>query len=643
MCGIAGIVARSPLSAREIALARRMSDDMQHRGPDGAGEYRGEHVHLAMRRLSIIGVQNGDQPLFNEDRSLALIASGEIYNYRELRAELCARGHRFAGESDFEPLLHLYEETGGAAALERLRGMFAFALWDQRHGRLTLARDRMGEKPLYLHQNGESLVFASEMKALLRSGVVDLRLDPVGVNEYFHYQFVPEPRTIVDGVRKLDAAHVLTIDVGPWTITERAYWRMDDAPPIHGDPVARIRGELETIGGLIVRSERPVGVALSGGIDSSAVAALAARATPNSLTAFAVGYPGHPPMDERDAARAVADHLRVPLQEVEITTGHIVDEFPAMLLRRDDPIADISGSGYDAVARAAHAHGVPVLLQGHGGDELFWYDEVQAAVHATEQKERRRGRPIAAWLAAHRLAGPLGRSPRALASWARSGFGMRAGARLYRYQRRAPESQMVFYETFADFLDAARDIPALYDSSFLERIDGQRPEQLFDIPLPWPRADIMLTKLICDTYLRENGIAQTERLGMGWSVETRLPFVDHHLVETVIGLRKAHTDVGEAPKHWLRGAVADLLPADVLTRPKSGFAPPLDEWHRALFAAYGGQLVDGYLVQSRVLTPAAGRRLALGEFPRGAVAPLSFKALVLELWCRGVVGDTGSA
>jgi asparagine synthase (glutamine-hydrolysing) len=642
MCGIAGIVAASPLGARDIALAQRMGDDMRHRGPDGAGEYRGEHVHLAMRRLSIIGVQNGDQPLFNEDRSLALIASGEIYNYRELRAELCARGHRFAGESDFEPLLHLYEELG-ADALQQLRGMFAFALWDQRRGRLTLARDRMGEKPLYVHQNGGSLVFASEMKALIRSGAVDLRLDPVGVNEYFHYQFVPEPRTIVDGVRKLDAAHVLTIDVEPWTIAERAYWTMDDAPPIDGDPVARIRGELEAIGALIVRSERPVGVALSGGIDSSTVAALAARAAPDSLTAFAVGYPGHPPMDERDAAREVADHMHIPLHEVEITTEHIVGEFPAMLLRRDDPIADISGSGYDAVAREANARGIPVLLQGHGGDELFWYDEVQAAVRATEQKDRLRGRPAAAWLAAHRPTRPPDRSPRALASWVRSGFGLRAAARVYRYQRHAPESQMVFYETFADFLDAALGVSGLYDPSFRERIEGHRPEHLFDVPLPWPRADIALTRCICDTYLRENGIAQTERLGMGWSVETRLPFVDHQLVETVIGLRKAHSDVGEAPKHWLRRAVADLLPPAVLTRPKSGFAPPLEEWHRALFARYGGQLVDGYLVESHILTPAAGRRLALGEFPAGAVAPLSFKALVLELWCRGMIGDTAPA
>ncbi|HEV8158639.1 MAG TPA: asparagine synthase (glutamine-hydrolyzing), partial [Pyrinomonadaceae bacterium] len=288
MCGISGIITKEKLSPELKAAVSRMSAAQIHRGPDGAGEFSSDNIALGMRRLSIIDPNGGWQPLYNEDKSLALIINGEIYNYIELRERLKASGHRFRTDADGEVILHLYEEND-ADFISHLRGMFAFALWDEKRRRLILARDRMGEKPLYLYERDGELFFASELKGLLRSNFVPFELDARAVNLYFYYQYVPEPLTAVKNVRKLDAARMLILDVENWRITEKTYWKMEDAPPIEGEPRDVIREKLEEVSKLIVRSDMPVGVALSGGLDSSIVAAFAAKQQPN-LHAFSVGY-----------------------------------------------------------------------------------------------------------------------------------------------------------------------------------------------------------------------------------------------------------------------------------------------------------------------------------------------------------------
>src|SRR5437660_2500312 len=250
----------------------------------------------------------------------------------------------------------------------------------------------MGEKPLYLYQNNGQLLFASEMKGLLASGMVPFELDPNAANLYFHYQYVPEPSTPLKGVRKLDAAHLLTVDVDPWRVEDRCYWRMEDAEPLEGDPAQLIRQELETVSEIVIRSDVPVGVALSGGLDSSAIAALAARKYPGTMHAFSVGYKGRPESDERADARALADYLEMPFHDIELETGAMIDSFPEVVYWRDDPIADISGGGYYSAMTLARGHGVPVVLQGQGGDELFWgYNWVRNGARQSARKAALRG------------------------------------------------------------------------------------------------------------------------------------------------------------------------------------------------------------------------------------------------------------
>jgi asparagine synthase (glutamine-hydrolysing) len=634
MCGIAGIITRAPITPGEIAGVRAANARLAHRGPDGEGEFQDTNVLLAMRRLSIIDLAGGWQPLYNEDRTLALIANGEIYNFVELRERLERLGHRFNTNSDCETILHLYEEHG-LDCVQYLRGMFAFALWDTGRKRLLLARDRMGEKPVYLYQTGEHLIFASEMKSLLASGFVPFELDPTAVNLYFHYQYVPEPLTPLKGVRKLDAASFLTVDLEQWKIAEHRYWRMDDAPPIDGDPAELIREQLETVSEIVIRSDVPVGVALSGGFDSSAIAALAASKYPGTIKAFSVGYPGQLENDERADARALADQLEMPFHDAELATSEMVSFFPELVYWRDDPIADIAGFGYYCVMKLAREHNVPVVLQGQGGDELFWgYGWVQAAAHASARKLQLENNPVGALSQYVDFKLPAGMSRLHLGEWAHELGGLRNSWKNLRRDQTTSPDQMVFYDLISDFRTSMYDSGQLYSRSFKEQINGNSPTRLFTFGRPWPNIDVTLTRLICDTYLRENGVTQGDRLGMASSIEMRLPLLDHRLVETVIGLRKAHTDVNQPPKAWFKGALKGLLPEHVVNRPKRGFSPPVMEWHRALFAEHGSSLRDGYLLQNEVLTTESAQTLSSGPFPSSAITPLSYKALVLEQWCR---------
>lgn len=617
-----------------------MNDSLTHRGPDGEGYFTAPHLAMAMRRLSIIDLKNGWQPLYNEDKSLAIIANGEIYNYIELRESLQKKGHRLSTDSDIETILHLYEDHG-LDFVQHLRGMFVFALWDEKRKRLVLARDRIGEKPLYLFEDRNRLLFASELRTILRSKQVDFKLDPIAVNQYFFNGYVPEPMTPIKGVRKLPAGNVLIVDVDPWKVTEYPYWRFEDIPPLEGDPSRLIRAELERASELVIRSDVPVGIALSGGLDSSAIAILAARKYPGVLQAFSVGYPGRPDYDERNQAKELSQALKIPLHEIELTTDEHTGIFPGLVGLRDDPIADISGFGYYAVARKAREMGVPVLLQGQGGDELFWgYEWVRQAAVQTIRKQsliRNGWQVIPQYL---RPSLPLNSTPSTLAGWLKSGFGVLNGLSELRRDQNAPQEQMVFMEMRWDISALEAELRWLYQPAFQESLPGCFPADLYTLPQPWKYIDSEISRFIIQTYLLENGIVQGDRLSMANSVELRLPFVDFRLVETVMGLRKASPDHQKPPKFWLKEAVKDFIPASLLDRPKRGFQPPVQEWHKNIMQTYGPLLKEGYLVQSGIMKSEAGQMLSQDVFPAFSSSYLPFKALVLELWCRTML-DSG--
>lgn len=590
MCGICGVVGVRSETGR--AAAETMLGAMAHRGPDESGVHCGDGVTLGACRLAVVGVANGTQPLTSPCSGLTVVANGEIYNHVELRAELRARGHRFATDSDCEVIAHLYEEDG-EHFVHRLRGMFAFALLDPGRRLLLLARDRMGEKPLYLYRTPTGgHVFASELKALLRSGLVPFGLDHDALREYLHYQYVPEPRTLVAGVRHLPAGTLLAVDLDTGKTDATEFWNMEDAPPLDADPAVALREALHDIGRIVVRADVPIGVALSGGLDSALVASLVAANAPGA-TAFSVGYAGRPAIDERSGAARIARALPLRQVQVELAPSDVVAGFDALVRGLDHPIADLAGPAYHAIARAAHEHGLRVLLFGHGGDELFWgYRWVGTA------REGLRGLDPAR----------VGR------------------ARFYRYMEVVR--------------DSARLLPGLCSPGFDPRLPGgpdpaAGPETEADhgpVPQGGVTLPVRMTRLLCDTYLRANGVAQTERLCMAHSVETRLPLLDHRFVDLAIGLRKHAPDTGLPPKARLRAAADGIVPGFVLTRRKSPFYTPTGAWHAALFDAYGERVADGLLRSAGIFTPEGAARAARGRTGIGSGSSLSYKALMFETW-----------
>ena len=601
MCGIAGVVSPLPLTERERVTVDHMNACLIHRGPDSRGSFVDDHVALAMRRLSIIDLAGGQQPIFNETERLAIVCNGEIYNYVELREEMVQKGHSFRSRSDVETVVHLYEEQG-LEFLGALRGMFALALWDRDQRRLILARDRMGEKPLYWHRDRRGRVwFASEMKSLLPALAEEGQApSPEAINLFLTYQYVPEPRTMFAGVQKLPAGHLLEIsasDTGG--LAPRRYWDYLAARRSSGEVVGEVRAELEQASRVMGRSDVPVGIALSGGIDSTVVAALAARTYPGTLQAFSVGYPGRPESDERHSASLFARRLGIPFFEAELGEEEFVLSFPRLVWAMDDPIGDIAAYGYYAVARLAREHGVPVLLSGLGGDELFWgYQWVRDAVQLTERQQRRR-----AWR-----------------GWFRTmvGSGPVADSR-----------RMVFYDMHADLKSGDLWSRAMLTPEAAARVPAELWMTYFETS-EWDRIPLRLSDVLNRTWLVSNCLALADRMSMAHSIEMRLPLLDIPLIELVNGFRQTGLDDWRKPHKWLLiEAVKDLVPAEILARRKQGFTPPGREWMQAIRRAYGFMVADGSLVRRGLLRQDVAEQL-MATAPDGFV----YKLILLEIWSR---------
>lgn len=631
MCGIVGVIAPSDLTIEQIASAKSMRESIIHRGPDGYGELIHGQVALLMNRLSIIDVKGGWQPLFNEDKTIALIANGEIYNYVELQQQLKSRGHHLATGSDCETIIHLYEEEG-EQCLHKLRGMFAFTLWDMKRRKIFIARDRMGEKPLYYHQKESCFLFASELKAIIASGLVPLNLNPSSINNYFHYGYVPEPDTPILGVSKLPAGHYLTIDLDTWEFKQEKYWDMLLIPPMEGDPIKLIREELESIKDLIIRSDVPVGIALSGGFDSSALACLESNPRQKDIHAFTVGYPGHPRQDERRKAQSLAKQLQMPFHDVEIAASEMIENLPETVFRQDDPIADISGYSYYSVMKKAREQGVPVMLVGQGGDELFWgYEWLKFSVNAsiTKAKLQKSGKRPTLW-DHFQPQFPESLHWRAVAGWLRAKGGLEASRNSYRQNLKAPVNRLIFNDLIRDFLLVEPQSNYLFTSDFQTNISQDNASQIFTLNEKWDRLDIIITDLVCKTFLQENGLAQVDRLSMASSVEVRSPLVDYRLVELVIGLRQNHQDYKLPQKYWLKEALRDIVPKWIASRPKQGFTPPSSEWYAAIFKTYYSKLRDGELVALGIIDPHFKKYYDQGLLSETYI----YRAIVLEIWVQ---------
>jgi asparagine synthase (glutamine-hydrolysing) len=570
MCGLVGIF--ETRDRREVSrqVLARMNESQFHRGPDEGGYHVEPGLGLGHRRLSIIDLATGQQPLYNEDHSVVVIFNGEIYNFQELIPELVELGHTFRTKSDTEVIVHAWE-AWGEDCVKRFRGMFAFALWDRGRETLFLARDRLGVKPLfYAFLPDGKFIFGSELKSLLTHGGLRRDLDPCAIEEYFALGYVAEPRTIFSGAAKLPAAHTLTVRRGMAAAAPAEYWDVRftlDSPLAATDACAELVERLKEAVRLRLMSEVPLGAFLSGGVDSSAVVAMMAGLSSDQVNTCSIAF-SDPAFDESVHARAVADRYRTRhfSEQVESDDFDLVDELARIY---DEPYADSSAIPTYRVCELSRRH-VTVALSGDGGDENFGgYRRYR--LHLGEERLRSRlslsiRRP---------LFGLLGHTyPKA--DWAPRVFRAKST-----FEALALDSVDAYFHGMSILRDNMR--RNLFSNAFKARLAGYNAVEVFHrharrANTSDPLAVVQYLDL--KTYLVGDINTKVDRASMAHSLEVREPLMDHQLVEWLATLPSTLKVRGNEGKYLLKEAMKPYLPADIMFRPKQGFAVPLARWFR---------------------------------------------------------------
>jgi asparagine synthase (glutamine-hydrolysing) len=596
MCGICGVIAAAGADLDAVVQAQVAT--MHHRGPDSSGSFRAPYGAISQNRLSIIDLVHGDPPITNEDGTTAVVLNGEIYNFQELRAGLVERGHSFSSSGDTEVIAHLAEELDPVALAQALDGMFTFAVWDGRRERLVLGRDRVGKKPLYYAFDGERLVFGSEIKSIFADPEVPRRLDPEAIPAYLTFGYVPTPRTFFEGVRSVPPGHVLVFAPGGQPVIER-YWE----PPLAGvngaghldlsleAAAGRVRSTLEEAVRRRLVSDVPLGAFLSGGIASRAVVGVMASLIDRPVETFTIGFDDRDGFDERPYARQVADRHKTAHHEY-VVHPNAVDLVERLVWHHDQPFGDSSAVPTFLLSEVTRGE-VTVALSGDGGDELFaGYERFAAGLLAQRYRA---------------LPGPVRRTIRASAELLPAGSLRGRAASVQRFARVAEMGLPDAYRSWISYVQ-----------------DPERNALLGNAGDGWAIADYRriwsgsegaatldrLLDLNLRTYLLDDLLVKADRMSMAHGLEVRSPFLDKELLGLAARLEPTLKLRGVKLKRVLKAAVSDLVPDEILNRPKRGFGVPLDRWFREDLRSYVGSTLGA--ADSRVkahLQPGAVDRL----------------------------------
>jgi asparagine synthase (glutamine-hydrolysing) len=618
MCGIAGI---ADVTGRPVnrALLQAMTNVQAHRGPDGESMVCVGAVGLGHRRLAIIDLVTGDQPMSSDDGSIQIVFNGEIYNFRELRRDLEASGSRFRTASDTEVILRAYE-ADGPACVRRLRGMFAFAIVDERAGRLVLARDRVGIKPLVYSWDGRRLLFASEIKAILEDPAVARDLDLEALGQYLTFHYVPAPRTIFAAIRKLPPASTLVLSLKGGEPVVSRYWSLRFAPDAgvtEGNLVERLRAELSDAVRCHMISDVPIGAFLSGGLDSSTVVALMAQASPTPIRTFSIGF-DEADFDELRFARQVAARYGTDHYEL-VVKPNALEVLPKLAWHFDEPFADSSAIPTYYVSKITREH-VTVALSGDGGDENFaGYRRYARALGLHQRLDQGPGqlaRPLLK-LASQLL--PVGAPGQAMAGMLGAGP-LERYFRLVTYQRRETLRRLLSDE----LVDLASSGPDVATFSRLAA-EGQAPDYVSTLQ----HIDIA-------TYLPDDILAKVDRASMAVSLESRVPLLDHRLMEFVATVPSSLKLRNGGGKYLLQRAMAQDLPAEILTRKKMGFGVPLGAWFRRELRDMTRDVLLGARARQRSIFRASEVEglLATHEAGRRDCSARLWSLICFELWMQ---------
>ena len=628
MCGIVGQL-RPPGQTVDADALARMCAGLEHRGPDSRGLHRQSHVGLGIQRLRVIDLNTGDQPIYNEDRSIVVVLNGEIYNYRELRADLQRRGHTFRTQGDTEVIVHLYEEHG-SDCVRHLHGMFAFALWDERRQQLMITRDRVGKKPMLYSLRDGGLSFASEMQALLQDTDIPREVDHVALDRYLALGYVPAPLTALRDVRKLPPAHTLVMRDGKVTISR--YWALDYAHKLD-EPVEELCERIRE--GLLAATRRrliadvPLGAFLSGGIDSSAVVAAMARLSPEPVRTFSIGF-DHEGFDELPHAREIARQFGTVHEEFQVR-AEAIEVLPQIVRHHGEPFADSSAIPSFYLAELTRRH-VTVALNGDGGDESFGgYTRYVANALA--------GR-------LDRIPAPLRRGIMAVGSRLPEGGGISSPVnRARRLAGTLGLDGAARYARYQSYFDAAQR-RGLYTPAFAEAAGNSADEV---IAARWAAASgaTVIDKMLevdVATYLPDDLISKIDIATMAHALEARSPFLDHQLMEMAATIPAGLKVRGREKKWILREALRGWLPDDILDRPKQGFSVPLSSWLRTDLREWSREVLLDRTTRDRgYFDPDAVQGL-LDRHAAGndGDAKRIWALLMHELWHRDFI-DVGAA
>lgn len=634
MCGIAGVLYRDPQRQADPAVLRAMSVAIAHRGPDAEGRFSEPGIALVHRRLSIIDLAGGDQPIGNEDGSIQVIFNGEIYNYRQLRETLRSKGHRFRTQSDTEVLVHLYEQEGEDFVL-RLRGMFAIALWDRSRRQLLLARDRVGLKPLYVYRDAEKLLFGSELKAILAHPGVDRAIDPAAVEDYLALGMIPADRAIFRAVRKLPPAHVVTVRADALDRSPRRYWQFHAAP----DPKPSLAEWQEALQAKIAETVKahqvadvPVGAFLSGGLDSSVMVATQAELSDTPVQTFSIGF-YEARFSELPFARQVAQQYGTQHTE-EIITPEAAGALDDLIHYYDEPFADSSAIPTLWVSRLAR-RSVKVVISGDGGDEAF--GGYTRYAHDLREAWLRRRLPRRLRVGA---IGPIGRLwPKA--DWL---------PRVLRAKTLLTNLSLDDAAAYANTVSLCR-LPIrrrLLAGDLAAELDTYRPEQLIRQHYAAAPPDDPLAGMITadvNTLLPDDFLVKVDRASMSCGLEVRPPLVDHELLELAARIPSEYKVRGGQTKWILKQTYQHRLPAGLAWRAKHGFEIPIDAWLRGPLAEmFRAAVLDPRSPAGGLVSQTTARKLF--EAHRrglGRHGHVLWSLLVLARWAERYLRSAGQA
>lgn len=622
MCGICGRLSLDPGAPVDRELLSRMNDAILHRGPDGSGQFVDGPVGLGHRRLSIIDLHTGAQPIGNEDGAIQVVFNGEIYNFRALRAELEAKGHTFRTTTDTEVIVHLYEEVGDRC-VERFEGMFAFALWDSRRRRLLLARDRVGIKSVYYTSSKNVFSFASEIKSLLVDPQVRRDFDFRAMDRFLTHYYLPGETTLIKGIRKLLPGHYLTIEAGK--VETHQYWDLDLNAKRSGATFEEAVEQLQALLKQSVQdhliSDVPVGVLLSGGVDSSGVLSIAAGASSEPLHSFTVGFDeGRGFADERPFARAVSERYGTIHHETTITAQQFQEFLPKYVWHMEEPICEPPAVALYFLSRLARENGVKVLLSGEGGDEAFaGYPEYRNFSQLETLKAR---------------FGPARGVLRAgAASLAALGWD-----RVRRYGKLVDLTPPAYYYSRTSTPESAfnRLKKSLYTDSAMREIGevdtGEVTRQLYRVAAGRAVLEQMMY-VDTKTWLPDDLLVKADKMTMATSIELRVPLLDTKILQFAASLPERYKLDAGGGKRILKEALRNALPAEVLTRKKAGFPVPYASWLRGEARDFVFDTLTASNAKSRELFEASSVRMLLEEHAaRGANSKEVFSLLVMELW-----------